>query len=111
MTNRIPKDTVNVSLNLPRAERAILGRLATSRDQSIGSLLRGLYLNSLRMENPTAAREITEARRARRAKMLLACGIAVVGLEISGVKQDLRRVRSNGGRVTSAQRANEEVAA
>lgn len=83
MTHSIPKDTVNVSLNLPREERAILGRLATARDMSIGSLLRRLYLQSLLAEDAEAANAIRDARQARRARVLLGCGLGHVGVALA----------------------------
>lgn len=71
-THRISRDTCNVSLNLPLTERAVLGQLATTRDMSLGQLLRGLYLARLRNEAPAVASQIVAARTARRARRLKA---------------------------------------
>lgn len=49
-TNAIGTGTVNFPINMPREERMIYGRLATSANQSIGNFLRKLFISGLEAE-------------------------------------------------------------
>ena len=48
MPNPLGKGTVNVSVNLLKQERLILGRLALADDRSLGEYVRRLILTGLR---------------------------------------------------------------
>jgi hypothetical protein len=64
-TNPIGKNTVNLSLNMLRAERKLLGRLAGSRKISTGCYTKRLILRGLLAESPADAAlliRITEGR-------------------------------------------------
>lgn len=69
MTHPLPPDTVNISINVSRAERAVLGRLASMRDVSVSRLVRDLSLHGMASEDPTAASAIAAIRRCRRASV------------------------------------------
>lgn len=75
MTHAIPADTINVTVNLPKAEAAELGRLAFGQDRSRGGLIKKLLLQALEVEAPDAAARIREIRRQRKAALLLAVGL------------------------------------
>lgn len=75
MTHAIPADTCNVTVNLPKDEAAILGRLAFSQDRSRGNLIKKLLLQALEVEAPNAAARVKEIRRQRKAAVLLAVGL------------------------------------
>lgn len=92
MTHPIGVGTVNVSLNLLRAERMLLGKLAAERDESLGHFIRELAVAELGRRDPATAREMVEHRRLRRATALGVLGIWAVlaaGMPDSGI--DLRR--------------------
>jgi hypothetical protein len=84
--------TINLSLNLLNAERAIIGQLATENDESIGHFLRRHLIRSLEKENPAAARRLIEVRRQRRAAALLVVGMLAVAASFApDSRMDLRR--------------------
>ena len=92
MTHPIGAGTVNVSLNLLRAERMLLGKLAAEHDRSLGHYIRELAVEALQRRDPVTARELVEQRRRRRAAALGVLGIWAVlaaGTPESGI--DLRR--------------------
>ncbi len=83
---------MNISLNLLRAERLLLGQLAAKSDRSMGAYVRELLFSELKRREPAATAEIIEGRRHRRATVLGVLGVAAVifaGLPDSGI--DLRR--------------------
>lgn len=54
-TNPIGKHTCNLSLNIPQAERRILGRLAHKRRQSVGAFAKSMILRGMLTECPADA--------------------------------------------------------
>jgi hypothetical protein len=70
MTHSIGSDTTNVSVNMPKAERATLGRIACNRDQSISRTIRDLVVAALTREDGPAARAIRQARIHHRERLL-----------------------------------------
>ena len=62
--------TVNIAINVDRAERQILGMIAAENDESIGRLLRGLWLRALRSDAPDVAQRISAIRRNHRRAVL-----------------------------------------
>ncbi|MGA2751624.1 MAG: hypothetical protein ABSG59_22895 [Verrucomicrobiota bacterium] len=71
MPNPLGKGTVNVSVNLLKQERLILGRLALADDRSLGEYVRRLILTGLRFSNPSAAAEMERARAVHAEQILL----------------------------------------
>lgn len=69
-TNRLGRGTVNVAVNLPAEERAILGRLSMKRDVSIGAIMRDLMLEGLKQHHPTEAMQVWHIRISRRAEVV-----------------------------------------
>ncbi len=65
-THPIGKNTVNLSLNMPRAERMLLGRLAFRRRKSLSAYLRGLALRGLLADSPADAALLIRIREGRR---------------------------------------------
>lgn len=61
-TNPVGKGTVNVAVNLLDAERDILGQLSMADDRSLSDYLRRLAIVGLRSTNPSAARQMEDAR-------------------------------------------------
>lgn len=94
MTHPIPPDSVNISINVSRAERNLLGKAACQHDESIGSLVRRVMLRGLRSEEPQTAEQIQNIRRARRARVLLAVGVVTVAAQFWDPDTDLRRARN-----------------
>lgn len=64
-TNQIGKGTVNVTLNMPRAERMLLGRLAGTR-RSLNCYVRDLVLRGLLEDRPADAAMLIRIRRGRK---------------------------------------------
>ena len=91
MTHSIAPDTVNVSVNLLKAERTALGQLAVLHDQSIGGLIRNLIYRGLEANAPKTAAELAELRRKRRAAVLLACGMLAWGAQFLDSSLEFRR--------------------
>lgn len=71
-TNPLGADSVNFNVCMPKAERQFLGQLAFNEDpgQSLGEFLRKLWAKALADANPEAAAQLTEIRKAHRAKAL-----------------------------------------
>lgn len=67
MTNAIPKGTCNLPVNLATEERAVWGRLAFERDQSVGSLWREGMLEWLHNHRPDLAVVVARIRARRQA--------------------------------------------
>lgn len=64
-TNPIGKNTCNLSVNMKRAERTLLGRMAHRRHISVGAFTKTLILRGLMSESPADAAlliRITEGR-------------------------------------------------
>lgn len=61
-TNAIGRDSVNISLNLPKAERLLLGRLACADDKSIGQWIRERMLAGVEAQDKRTAAEIRRIR-------------------------------------------------
>jgi len=91
MTNAIGTGTCNLSLNLPRDERAELGRLAfRAGARSVGDYVRRLMLSGLERDDLESARRIKEIRQRYYGAALLAL---FIGLLLTGEANDLRRAR------------------
>lgn len=75
MTNPQGPGTVNIGVNVPAEERAILGRLALETDRSIGAVIRDLLITGLRQTRPDVADQVQQVRHSRRAGLL---AIAVI---------------------------------
>jgi hypothetical protein len=111
MTHAIPLGTSNLSLNLLSEERAILGRLAFQSDESIGGFIRRRLIAALELDHPAEATALREARRQRRAAVLLVCGMIAVGASfLPESKLDLRRP-SAGRSIARVVRGNRMEAA
>ena len=54
-TNPIGKNTCNLTLNMPLAERRLLGRLAGKRRKSLGAFCKTLMLRGLMSDSPADA--------------------------------------------------------
>lgn len=71
MSHPVGRGTTNVSVNMPRAEREALGRLACSRDLSISRMIRDLITAALTSEAPEVARRIHDIRVRHRERRLV----------------------------------------
>lgn len=109
-THAIGTGTCNVPVNMLREERDILGRLALHANATTGDFVRQLLRRALARTHREASEAMIAARRERnrtlKAVVVLAAGLVVVGLQVAGTDQDLRRAR--GGR---RRQETEEVAA
>lgn len=72
-TNPPGKGTVNLSINFHSGERTILVKLANSKNQSIGALVRELAETGLRSMCPTTAETFKAVRRTDRQTRLITC--------------------------------------
>jgi hypothetical protein len=98
-TNPLGADSCNVPINVDKAERLILGQLATSEDRSIGSLIRYLLLRGLEAEGYGDHAAQIAAIRQRRAAMIgllvFLSAIIAPALGITkGISKDIRRASS-----------------
>jgi hypothetical protein len=91
MSHQIGTGTVNLSVNLPTDERAILGRLAFVRGESIGQFVRKLLLNGLAMESLTEAERVIEIRRQYYGSALL---VIFCGALLCGGANEFRRAKT-----------------
>lgn len=91
MTKAIPVGTVNISINVPKEEAAILGRLAFGEDRSRGSFLRRAWLDYVQANYPNDALTIEVARKTLKACGMFTAGIWVVWLAAFGQMDTERR--------------------
>jgi len=70
-TNAIGSGTVNVSVNLLKSEKNILGKLALADDRSLSDFMRRMVVVGLRSYSPASASGMEEARRLHNEQMLL----------------------------------------
>jgi hypothetical protein len=111
MTHPQGAGTVNLTLNLLHEERMILGRLATEAGLSIRQFLCSSVAKAIVAEHPEAALRLKEARRQRRAAVLLVCGFLAIGASfLPDAKIDLRRP-SSGRSIARVLRVNRTEAA
>ena len=64
-TNPIGKNTCNLPVNMLRAERKLLGRLAGRRNKSVGCLTRELILRGLIADSPADGALLIRIREGR----------------------------------------------
>ena len=93
MTHDIPAWSANLSVNIPRDERDLLGRLATERgERSVGAFVKRLVLLGLDSEDAAGAAKVRAIRARYYAVVLL--GIFSASLMNHEVlRRPIRRVR------------------
>lgn len=64
-TNPIGKGTVNLAINMPKAERMLIGRLAHRRRKSCGEIVRNLILRGMLSDSPADAALLIRIREGR----------------------------------------------
>lgn len=112
MTKAIPAGTVNISINVPKVEAAILGRLAFGEDRSRGSFLRRAWLDYMQANYPEEALSIEVARKALKACGMFAAGLWIVWLSAFGQVDTERRAarfRPSQPRVVRVRTARQEA--
>jgi hypothetical protein len=95
-THALGPGTVNLTLNIPRGSRVVLGRLAFARGLSTGALVRRLIARGLDAEDRTAAEQWREIHRAARGVLVLAVGLLSIAQSFnpSSRTEPVRRART-----------------
>ena len=91
MSHQLGTATCNLSINIPKGERDVLGRMAFLRGESVGQFVRKLLLCGLAVESLPAAERVIEIRRQYYGATLLFIFCAAL---LSGEARDLRRTRT-----------------
>lgn len=87
----IPAGTVNLSINVPKDERSVLGQAAFAAGQSLNGYVKRLIARGLEAESPATAEKLREVRRQYYGVTLL---IVFCGALLCGEAQELRRTRT-----------------
>lgn len=78
MTHKLGPGTTTVGVNLPVAERQILGRMAVESDRSISAVIRDMTLAGLRISRPEIADQVEHVRHAHRAAVIGGLALLVI---------------------------------
>lgn len=93
MTKPIPAWSANLSVNMPKDERLLLGRLAMQRGaKSVGEFVKKLLLLGMEREDQQSAAQLREIRRRYYgAALILIFGLTLCNHEV--MRRPARRVR------------------
>lgn len=90
MTHALGYRTCNLSINVPKEERTVLGQAAFASGKSVSAFLKGLIEKGLESENAEAAVRLREVRRRYYGSLMLAIFAAALAF---GERLELRRTR------------------
>lgn len=95
MTNSIGTGTANISINVPRDERLILGQAAfRAGAKSVGDFVRTLMIKGLTVTDCEAAADVRRVRRQYYGAICgLICLLTFTGGLLVGSRQEARRAR------------------
>ena len=94
MSHYIGTGTVNISINVPIDERAVLENAAVRKGMFTGAFVKKLILLGLAVDDPASAEKLREARRKYYgATMLLILGFALLSGQSLEMRRAARRTR------------------
>lgn len=110
-TRPIPPNTVNTTLNVPRAWRMIVGKAAYARGLSMGEFLKQCVERSLAFEEPDAAMRLRASRHPVAGGIVALVLLISMGAQwISARHDDMARCRTQVRTVRGAKKGRDTAA-